>query len=137
MKIDTRQIPDEGLVLTEELNPADLDLNTDIIKFLSPVKAKAIIHKSYDAVNVILTLGSLMNIECSRCLKEEKIDFSRRIELNYAVDKSGPIIELDCDIREEIILDYPMKPLCSVDCKGLCSKCGANLNQGGCHCGAT
>ena len=65
MKIDTRQIPDQGLVLSEELNPADLDLNTDIIKFLSPVKAKAIIHKSYDAVNVILTLGSLINIAVS------------------------------------------------------------------------
>jgi len=137
VEIDTRKIPDEGLILTEEFSPEDLDLDTDIVKFLSPIKAKAVIHKSYDAVFVNLTLGALMNISCGRCLKEEKRDFSRIIELNYAVDKSDPIIELDCDIREEIILDYPIKPLCSVDCKGLCPKCGANLNEGGCHCGAT
>lgn len=137
MKIDARQIPDEGVILTEEFSPEGLDLNTDIIRFLSPIKAKAVIHKSYDAVNVILTLNSLMNISCARCLKEEKIDLSRKIELNYAVDKADPIIELDSDIREEIILDYPIKPLCKVNCKGLCLKCGANLNEGGCHCGTT
>ena len=43
-------------------------------------------------------------------------------------------IDLDQDIREEIILDYPIKPLCNPDCKGLCPKCGKNLNEGGCNC---
>jgi len=137
VKIDTRQIPEEGVILTEEFSPKGLDLDTDIIRFPGPIKAKAIIHKSYDAVNVILFLSALMNINCARCLKEEKIDYSRKIELNYAMDKADPMIELDSDIREEIILDYPMNPLCKVDCKGLCPKCGANLNEGGCHCGAT
>jgi uncharacterized protein len=137
MKIDARQIPETGLMLTEEFNSKNLDLDTDVIRFLSPVKAKAIISKSYGAVNVSLNLSSLISISCGRCLKEEKKDFNREIEFNYALDKSDSILDLDPDIREEIILDYPIKPLCKIDCKGLCLKCGANLNEGGCNCGTT
>ncbi len=137
MRIDVRQIPETGLMLTEEFSSKKLDLDTDIIKFLSPVKAKAVVSKSYGAVKVSLALSSLISISCGRCLKEVKKDFSREIELNYAVDKSDSMLDLDSDIREEIILDYPIKPLCDTDCKGLCLKCGANLNEGGCNCGTT
>jgi uncharacterized protein len=43
-------------------------------------------------------------------------------------------IDLDKDIRDYAILAVPMKKLCSVDCKGLCPKCGNNLNEGPCNC---
>jgi uncharacterized protein len=137
VKIDARQIPDDGLTLIEEFSPDSLDLDTDMIKFLKPVKAVALVRKSYNAVQVALTLSSRINITCARCLKDNEQDFIKRSELNYAVDKSNPDIELDPDIREEIILDYPIKPLCKSDCRGLCPKCGANLNEGGCNCGIT
>jgi len=137
MRIDVRQIPETGLMLTEEFSSKDLDLDTDLIKFLSPIKAKAVISKSYGAVKVSLTLSSLVNISCGRCLEEKKQDFNREIEFNYAVDKSDSMLDLDPDIREEIILGYPIKSLCKIDCKGLCPKCGANLNEGGCNCGTT
>jgi uncharacterized protein len=52
------------------------------------------------------------------------------IFLHPATDK----IELDKDIRDFAILAVPMKKLCSEDCKGLCSKCGKNLNKGPCNC---
>lgn len=137
MKIDARQVPDEGLTLIEEFSPESLDLDTDIIKFLKPIKAVALIHKSYNALQVYLTLTSRINISCVRCLEDSEQDFAKKSELNYAIDKLNPVIELDPDIREEIILDYPIKPLCKADCRGLCPKCGANLNEGGCNCGTT
>ena len=137
MKIDLRRIPETGLMLTEEFSSKDLDLDTDLIKFLSPIKAKAVISKSYGAIKVSLTLNSLVNIDCGCCLKEEKKDFYREIELNYAPDKSEIALDLDPDIREEIILEYPINPLCKINCQGLCPKCGANLNEGGCNCGST
>ena len=137
MKIDTRQILAEGLILTEEFSPEELDLDTGIIKFCSAVKAKALVAKSYDAISVNLTLNATMLISCCRCLEEFKSSFDRQVELNYAADKLNPLIDLDSDIREEIILSYPIKPLCKDDCKGLCPKCGLNLNEGGCNCGST
>jgi uncharacterized protein len=137
VKIDARQIPDDGLTLIEEFSPDSLDLDTDIIKFLKPIKAVALVRKSYNALQVVLTLSSRINITCARCLKDNEQDFIKKSELNYAVDKLNPDIELDPDIREEIILDYPIKPLCKADCRGLCPKCGENLNEGGCNCGIT
>ncbi|MCX5707316.1 MAG: DUF177 domain-containing protein [Candidatus Omnitrophica bacterium] len=137
MEVDTRQIPEEGLILTEEFNPKTLDLGTEMIKFLSPLKARADISKSYNAVGVSLSLNALVSFDCSRCLNEARVSLDKQVELNFAIDKLDPLILLDPVIREEIILDYPIKPLCKDDCKGLCLKCGGNLNEGGCHCGST
>ena len=35
---------------------------------------------------------------------------------------------------EELLMNMPMKILCREDCKGICNRCGANLNEGTCHC---
>ena len=137
MKIDARKIPDEGIVLTEEFSSAKLDLDTEIIKFSGPIKAKAVVSKSYDAVGVSLSLEAPMIMYCSRCLEEISTGFKQQFELHYAVDKLEPMIDLDPDIREEIILNYQINPLCDINCKGLCPRCGHNLNEGGCNCGST
>jgi len=137
MKIDTRQILAQGSTLTEEFSSAELDLDTEIIKFCGPIKARAVISKSYEAIGVNLNLEAPMLMRCSRCLQELNTGFNRQIGLHYAVDKLEPVIDLDPDIREEIILSYPINPLCDSDCKGLCPRCGCNLNEGGCNCGFT
>ena len=36
--------------------------------------------------------------------------------------------------REQIILSLPEKPLCDEECKGLCTSCGADLNEETCTC---
>jgi uncharacterized protein len=35
---------------------------------------------------------------------------------------------------EQVYLEIPMKPLCSPECRGLCPRCGANLNTETCAC---
>ncbi len=37
-------------------------------------------------------------------------------------------------LYNEILVGWPMKVLCSEDCKGICSVCGQNLNEGSCDC---
>lgn len=137
MKIDVNKIPAEGLTLVEELTPLQLDLETDTIKFRSRVAIRADISRISNVVSVDLAWNALAQTSCSRCLNEFEIDFKKNIALNYPVDKSEPVIDLVPQIREEIILDYSIKPLCSPECKGLCQKCGKNLNEGGCSCGIT
>lgn len=46
----------------------------------------------------------------------------------------GEEIELSPLISEQVLLALPTRPLCSEDCRGLCSMCGANLNDRGCGC---
>lgn len=86
---------------------------------------------------------------CARCLKEFTQEVSavlsgKLIEKSQAEDfddenedaiyYEGSSIDLKDLIINTIILSIPMKALCSEDCKGLCSKCGKNLNEGNCDC---
>lgn len=89
---------------------------------------------------------------CSRCLKEltypMDISFQKEVDFNLTeedraegLDETNYIIgyNLDVDtlICDEILIDFPMKLLCSEDCKGLCKKCGTNLNENTCDCDTT
>lgn len=134
MKISVNQIPLEGLTYEEEVSVSDLDLETEIIKFCAPIKIKADISKITNAVTVHLTINGRMLSSCSRCLEGLEIELNKNLDLNYSVTKEDREIDLDPDIREEIVLGYPIKPLCRADCRGLCPKCGKNLNIETCDC---
>ena len=89
---------------------------------------------------------------CSRCLKpfEQPLDadfsvfFVRGraegkevelsgddLEVNYL---EGPDLETDDILLSQIALEAPMQPLCMPQCKGLCPRCGADINAGPCGC---
>jgi uncharacterized protein len=46
----------------------------------------------------------------------------------------GEVVDLESLLREQIILLAPLKPLCEEACKGLCPRCGGDLNRETCHC---
>lgn len=48
---------------------------------------------------------------------------------------TGDHLELGPMLREQLILASPMHPLCSEACRGLCARCGKDLNEGPCPCG--
>lgn len=137
MKINVNQISPEGLSLEEDIPAQELDLDTDLVKFRQGIKVKAQISRITNAVTVDLFFSGTAAIECGRCLQDYRQDFQKKIRLNYQVTSFDQEIDLGPDIREEIILDYPLKPLCQSACKGLCPGCGENLNEGGCSCGST
>lgn len=43
-------------------------------------------------------------------------------------------VDLTPDIRESMILAFPLNPVCDASCKGICAHCGTNLNRGSCSC---
>lgn len=88
-------------------------------------------------------------IPCNRCLEDVSYPFSLDIEkdIDFKVSDQERIDELDemsyldhslLDVdqlvKNEILINFPMKVLCKEDCKGLCSRCGNNLNLGECGC---
>ncbi|MCX5694310.1 MAG: YceD family protein [Candidatus Omnitrophica bacterium] len=137
MKITINQVPQEGLYLKEAIDPKELDLDTDLIKFRSPVKLAAQVDRITNALTVDLNINGTAFADCSRCLSEFEWVFNKDVKLTYPLESSDVFIDLNPQIREEIILDYPIKPLCKINCKGLCLKCGKNKNEGGCNCGST
>lgn len=134
MRIEVIRIPQEGLALEENIPAAGLDLGLGTVELKEPLRIKAQVHRITNAVSVDLWLNAVMSSACSRCLNEFDINIGKKIKLGYPVDRPDQVIDLNPDIREEIILDSPMKPLCRPDCKGLCPKCGKNLNESKCNC---
>ncbi len=56
--------------------------------------------------------------------------FLRAVE----VEEGMEFVDLTPDIRESMILAFPLNPLCDASCKGICVHCGMNLNKGDCSC---
>lgn len=84
---------------------------------------------------------------CDRCAEEVEKHYSLEINKiivpkmendnddydNYIVVENN-VLDLDDLIYQEIQLFLPQKMLCSEDCRGICQKCGKNLNNGKCDC---
>jgi len=129
MKIYVDDITSEGLEAAEEIDPQYLKLEMEQqgIVFTASVEAKARITKTGSEVFVSLSLEAPVEYTCSRCLAKLENIFKKNFNFNYEV-KPGDILDIDEDIRQELILNNPMKTLCRPDCKGLCPSCGQNLN---------
>jgi uncharacterized protein len=57
-------------------------------------------------------------------------------DLQHAEEEAyeGKVVDLDPILREQVLLELPEYPVCQEGCKGLCSACGKNLNEGECGC---
>ncbi len=136
MKIYLSQIPLEGIIFTEDIPPEKLDLDTEVIKFRELVQVKAEVFKITNALTVDLDINVSMHCLCGRCVEEFILPLHKHATFSYPVDRTVQAIDLDLNIREEIILEYPVKILCRPDCLGLCIKCGQNFNLSCCLCAA-
>ena len=52
----------------------------------------------------------------------------------YRLD--GDFVDLGPLVRDAVVLELPLAPLCTEDCRGLCAQCGSDLNAGACGCEA-
>ena len=67
-------------------------------------------------------------------LNADEVSKEDKEEDEFDVLPDDHIIDLMPLIQAAIVLDVPIIPLCTDDCKGLCATCGANLNEGPCGC---
>jgi len=93
-------------------------------------------------------IATELRSQCVRCLAPISCPLVIRLAdqfarnppmLDQGQDPVFPIsgkgrVDLALPLREHILLDLPLRPLCRPDCRGLCSQCGANLNEGQCGC---
>ena len=156
MKLDLRP-----LLAGERLLEVDyeLQMNTDPedpasllygVSFPSPMKVKGDITNTAGYMRMHLDAQLDYEATCARCLcpvcgsftfdlektvapreilsdlDEDKLD-------DYAIIEDG-FLDIDEQLTEQLEVEFPLRFLCSEDCKGLCSKCGKNLNEGECNC---
>ncbi len=118
------------------LDPADLDVAIGGGSLCGPVTVAATVSRITNALTVVMTLQGSLRVQCGRCLREIIRDFQGEARFSYQMDPGTREIDLVPEIREEILAQYPLKPLCDPACKGLCGGCGKNLNTGACACTA-
>ncbi len=83
-----------------------------------------------DAVSGELVLAFERVVADEGTLTEEQIEDNVD---EYVIVENGKL-DIDEQLAEAMLLDFPRKILCSDDCKGLCPKCGKSLNHGDCGC---
>ncbi len=71
---------------------------------------------------------------CCRCGKEISCKIVAEVNFSEEISLDSGEFDLTNELRECILLALPNHPLCSVDCKGLCSQCGKPLSEGKCSC---
>lgn len=133
----------------------DLSTLPDLV-VRSPIQAQCTLkRKGEGKAELQGRLTATVQLDCDRCLSQYELevdtvlqaifeveaDTSWRIkDLDYKIPDldtivlEEPVIDLGDVIRQHLLLALPMKKLCSEQCKGMCLKCGANLNQQSCGC---
>lgn len=98
-------------------------------------------HSVIEGIQVLGRVRGKLELSCSRCLIGYEQDFEHMVDETfffrggedrggYAVD--GHTIDLEPMVRDVVVLSIPTRPLHSLDCKGLCPECGADLNARDC-----
>jgi len=128
MKIHVNRIPYEGLHEEATYDPKTLDMDRVDIQLDDPITVSSFITKADREVVVHATITCLLRLSCARCLGAFESPLQTEATLSYQVAPTD-VVDITDDIRQEIILAYPMTPICQQDCKGLCPVCGQNLNQ--------
>lgn len=136
MKIHVKEVLEEGLSQHATYDPKPLDMERDDIRLTEPFDVDAFITRTERELIVKADIHCPLLMTCARCLE----DFSSQIDtdaiFHYKV-QPAETVDITDEVRQEIILAYPMFPICQQHCKGLCSTCGQNLNAALCSHAAT
>lgn len=121
----------------------------DTYDFKSPVQYNVTITNTGNAFLVSGSANAKAQTSCSRCLKDIDVELEAKIDAFYMIEPPAgsedeinefeilPVdhnIDLGEIIKATMLVDAPLKPVCTEDCKGLCLHCGKNLNDGPCSC---
>ena len=111
---------------------------------------KIFIDRLENLFRIRISVSTDAVFSCDRCLKRYKSGFNETIEQLYHLGhddlESDEIeylpanskeIDISKSIHDVFILNRPMQLLCKNDCKGLCMKCGVDLNEQSCDCQKT
>ncbi|RKX25955.1 MAG: hypothetical protein DRP45_04695 [Candidatus Zixiibacteriota bacterium] len=99
------------------------------------------------------SVSAQLLMECARCLAEFPMEVDSKTDFvisagmlaekhkdviddeDYVLLRGNDLcVDVSEPVRQAVVLSLPLKPLCSEECKGLCARCGTNLNKKTCSC---
>lgn len=156
--LNTLAAPDT--VVSRVLSPADVSQGADDVRPVGEVLVDGRIQRTGERYRFTGRVRAALELECGRCLDAFQLPLDVEVDLTYVPETiAAPsstdedvelsdddlttafyrdqVLDLGAMVREQFYLAMPMRPLCRPDCRGLCSKCGTNLNAETCACETT
>ncbi len=140
----------QGTVEKEKIDQK-IEYPGEILDFASNFQADLMLIKLKEEISVLLNNAHVdVNFICQLCLEpfvqtilvpeaerefyHDKPDDVDDPTDTYLINLKAMTIDLSEMVRQEIILHFPLIPVCSKGCKGLCMHCGVNKNSTKCKC---
>lgn len=119
--------------------PAPADMGVEMVRV--PAGAELELDVQLEGVTegvlVTATVTAPLVGECARCLEPFSSSMSVRFQELFALAEgvAGPdgyvldagLLDLEPALRDALVLELPLSPLCADDCQGLCAECGVRL----------
>lgn len=154
MKIDILKLREGPITVDVRLDPRHLGEGSEEGVFFEPGVGEVTFRMVGNDILAAGKLHSAVHGPCGRCLHEARIPLEADVHLYYwpkREDTGSKIADIDPeepdfgeyegdsidpseDFREILLVEVPPFLICSEDCKGLCPRCGANLNTEACQC---
>ncbi len=134
IKIAVRDIKNEGLDIDQTLPIEGVGLSAEEVDIRGTVNVKAHLSKEDGYIIAETEVKADFGNLCARCLEPLYFVEVRPYTFEFELTEDQEYVDLGEEIRQEMILGLPPKILCKEDCKGICPKCGVNLNIEPCKC---
>jgi uncharacterized protein len=154
LKFNVAQLLREEVGARREYDFAEAALPLDAEMMLGQVVGHVRFTRTASGVLGDVAAQGVVEMPCMRCLNPStqviavrfRDEFHSKIEVNTGLPLPEPqeedpfyitenhLVDLEEALREYVLIELPMQPLCRPDCKGICPICGADRNTQECRC---
>jgi uncharacterized protein len=155
IEVENLKEKEQAEAFSHSYAPGEVELEDEGARLVSDAEVQGSASRKGEEVRVRGSIKTEVELLCDRCAAPVRtpleVEFDARfIPQAAAADGTdnvellaedlglaayeGDAVDVDELVREQITLALPLRNLCREDCKGLCPKCGADLNAGQCSC---
>lgn len=152
MIIEIDRMPPEGLNISKDFEYFNADLVDENAVFLNPVHSELFIKRIGEEILIRGRIKTCLSFVCSRCLVPFEFPIDSKFDLVYLPEELDVFqdqleneeinkffyyshkIDVKEVVLEQLNLTFPVKPLCSARCQGICPVCGKIIQESECAC---
>ena len=155
MRIEVENLTDKGEPFSQVYEPGRVELGEEGARVAVETKVEGRASRKGQEVRVRGQIRTEVELSCDRCLAPRTMTLEVEFDTSFIPQAAAAVeadnvellpehlvvatyeddaVDLDELVREQIVLALPTRNLCREDCKGLCPKCGADLNAEHCSC---
>jgi uncharacterized protein len=155
MRIEVENLTAAAKPFAHAYRPEEVELEEEGARLVADAELEGSATRKGEQVRLRGTIKTEVELLCDRCLAPERAPLAVEFDTSFIPREveavkadnvelrsedlilsayEGDAVDLDELVREQLLLALPSRHLCREDCKGLCQKCKANLNDNQCSC---